>query len=72
MSIGKSNKITISFDIDLKELFDANQGDCLLPEDFDEMIVELVDMYAGKDLGKGLSEDAKRDFEDQFTGMFNY
>ena len=64
-------KININFTIDLKEEFNNNQGDCLLPETYADMINELQAMFDGN-LENALSHDAKILFKDHFTGLFNY
>ena len=64
-------KVTINFEIDLKEEHKNNQGDVMLPDTYADMINELQAMFDGN-LEGALSQDAKVLFQDQFTGLFNY
>ena len=64
-------KININFTIDLKEEYNNNQGDIMLPETYEDMIEELQAMFDGS-LENALSQDTKIFFKDNFTGLFNY
>ena len=65
-------KVEIKFTIDLKEEYNNNQGDVMLPESYEDMMDEIKEMFQGRDLDLMLSKDAKILFKDNFTGMFNY
>ncbi len=65
-------KININFTIDLKEEFNNNQGDVMLPETYEEMMEQFWEMFQGRDLDLMFSKDAKILFRDHFTGLFNY
>ena len=65
-------KVEIKFTIDLKEEYNNNQGDVMLPESYESMMDEIKEMFQGRDLDLMLSKDAKILFKDNFTGLFNY
>ena len=65
-------KVEIKFTIDLKEEYNNNQGDVMLPESYEDMMDEIKEMFQGRDLDLMLSKDAKILFKDNFTGLFNY
>ena len=65
-------KVEIKFTIDLKEEYNNNLNDVMLPESYEDMMEEIKEMFQGRDLDLMLSKDAKILFQDHFTGLFNY
>ena len=72
--INNSNttKMTISFEIDLKDLHEDHEGHCLIADDLEDMISDLNDRYRGADLEMSLSKEAKEMFKEEFSNLFNY
>jgi len=65
-------KVKIEFELDLEEIIDDNSNSwCFKGRSKDEIYTELKSIFDG-DLEKGMSEDAKREYENNFQEIFNY
>jgi hypothetical protein len=65
-------KVQISFELDLEEIIDSNNDLwCYEGKSKDEIYSELKIIF-GDDLDKGMSEDVKREYENDFQEIFNY
>ena len=68
----KNTKMTISFEIDLRDLHKDHTGNILVADKFEDMLKDLNDRYEGRDLELMLSKDSKEMFRDMFSELFNY
>ena len=65
-------KVAISFELDLSKLIKNNQDNVLLAgRSIEDVVEELKEMFDG-DIQKGLSEDCKNLYTQEFTDLFNY
>jgi hypothetical protein len=65
-------KVQISFELDLEEIIDNNNNLwCYEGRSKEEVYKELKTIF-GDDLNKGMSEDAKIEYKNNFQEIFNY
>jgi len=65
-------KVKIEFELDLEKIIDDNSNKwCYKGRSKDEIYTELKRIF-GNDLDKGMSVDAKREYENDFQEIFNY
>ena len=64
--------VKIEFELDLEKIIDDNPNSwCFEGRSKDEIYTELKSIF-GNDLGKGMSVDVKREYENDFQEIFNY
>ena len=65
-------KVKIEFELDLAEIIDNNNHLwCYKGRSKEEIYTELKSIF-GDDLDKGMSEDVKREYKNEFQEIFNY
>ena len=65
-------KVQISFELDLEEIIDMDYHLwCYKGRDKEKIYQELKRIF-GDDLNKGMSEDVKREYKNNFQEIFNY
>ena len=65
-------KVQISFELDLEEIIGNNNHLwCYKGRSKEEVYKELKTIF-GDDLNKGMSEDVKREYKNNFQEIFNY
>ena len=65
-------KVQISFELDLEEIIDNNNHLwCYEGRSKEEIYKEFKTIF-GDDLNKGMSEDVKREYKNNFQEIFNY
>ena len=65
-------KVQISFELDLEKIIDNNNHlQCYEGRSKEEVYKELKTIF-GDDLNKGMSEDVKREYKNNFQEIFNY
>ena len=64
--------VKIEFELDLEKIIDSNNHLwCYKGRSKDEIYTELKRIF-GDDLDKGMSEDVKREYKEDFQEIFNY
>ena len=64
--------VKIEFELDLEKIIDNNNHLwCYKGRSKDEIYTELKRIF-GDDLDKGMSEDVKREYKEDFQEIFNY
>ncbi len=64
--------VKIEFELDLEKIIDNNNHLwCYKGRSKDEIYTELKNIF-GDDLDKGMSEDVKREYKEDFQEIFNY
>jgi hypothetical protein len=65
-------KVKIEFELDLEWLVKDNKYSTLLKGKSKDEIYNELKIIFGDDLDKGMSEDVKREYENNFVEIFNY
>ena len=65
-------KVQISFELDLEKIIDDNEGCWVFDGQNKEEVYKELKSIFGDDLDKGMSEDVKREYMDNFLDIFNY
>jgi hypothetical protein len=65
-------KVKIEFELDLEGLVEENKDNILLKGKSKDEIYNELKIIFGDDLDKGMSEDVKREYKNNFEEIFNY
>ena len=65
-------KVQISFELDLEKIIDDNEGSWVFKGRSKEEVYKELKTIFGDDLNKGMSEDVKREYKNNFQEIFNY
>ena len=65
-------KVKIEFELDLEWVVKDNKYSTLLKGKSKDEIYNELKIIFGDDLDKGMSEDVKREYENNFVEIFNY